>query len=336
MSIFPETRLRRLRKTEALRKMLGQPLPGPEKFIWPVFVVPGDGKEIPIEAMPGQFRYSVDKLLAALEPVVKMGIGGIMVFGVLEEDDLKSHDGSYAFSEDGLVQQAVHAVKKNFPDLIVFTDVCLCAYTDHGHCGLLDGKGDVLNDPSIEILGKVAASHAAAGADGVAPSAMMDGQICEIRNSLDDNGFSDTILMSYSTKFASAMYGPFREAADSSPALHAGDVLIPSDRKSYQLPYNNASEALRESQLDEIEGADILMVKPSLFYLDIIARLKEDTMLPVAAYNVSGEYSMLIASADRGWGDLQAMVCESIAAMHRAGSDIFISYWANQYDKIFI
>lgn len=333
---FPETRLRRLRKTEALRKMLGQPLPGPGKFIWPVFVIAGTGKAIPIEAMPGQSRYSIDKLLTALEPVVKMGVGGIMVFGVLEDADLKSQDGSYAHAEEGLVQQAVHEIKKNFPDLIVFTDVCLCAYTDHGHCGLLDDKGNVLNDPSIEILGKVAVSHAVAGADGVAPSAMMDRQVCEIRNALDENGLTDTILMSYSTKFASAMYGPFREAADSAPAAHAGDVIIPSDRKSYQLPYNNTSEALRESQLDEMEGADILMVKPALFYLDIIAKLKEETMLPVAAYNVSGEYSMLIASADRGWGDLREMVCESISSLHRAGTDIFISYWANQYDKIFI
>lgn len=335
MSTFPEIRLRRLRKTEALRNMLGQPFPGPEKFIWPVFVIAGLGKEIAIESMPGQFRYSIDKLILALEPVVKMGIGGIMVFGVLENKTLKTADGSYAYAAEGLVQQAVIEVKKHYPELIVFTDVCLCAYTDHGHCGMLDNKGNVVNDPSIELLGKVAVSHAAAGSDGVAPSAMMDGQICEIRNALDENGFLDTILMSYSTKFASAMYGPFREAADSSPVGHAGDIVIPSDRKTYQLPYNNTFEALRESQLDEIEGADILMVKPSLFYLDIIAKLKEDTMLPLAAYNVSGEYSMLIASAERGWGDLNSMVRESIAALQRAGTDIFISYWANQYKQIF-
>lgn len=333
---FPETRLSRLRKNEALRQMLGQPMPGPEKFIWPVFVVAGTGKEIPIEAMPGQSRYSIDKLLPALESVVKMGIGGIMVFGVPEENDLKSHDGSYAYDEDGLVQQAIREIKKHFPDLIVFTDVCLCAYTSHGHCGLLDEQGHILNDKSIEILGRVAISHAVAGTDGVAPSAMMDGQICEIRNALDAQGLIDTIIMSYSTKFASAMYGPFREAADSSPAAHVGDVIIPADRKTYQLPFNNINEALKESQLDEVEGADILMVKPALFYLDIIAKLKEETLLPVAAYNVSGEYSMMIASADRGWGDLQAMVRESIAALNRAGTDIFISYWANQYDKIFV
>jgi len=332
---FPDTRLRRLRKTEALRNMLGEPLPGPEKFIWPVFVISGNNKEISIDAMPGQFRYSLDRLILALEPVVKMGIGGVILFGVVENKALKSHDGSYAYSSEGLVQKTVAEIKKYYPDLIVFTDVCLCAYTDHGHCGLLDKKGNILNDPSIEILGKIAVSHAVAGADGVAPSAMMDGQICEIRNSLNDEGFIDTILMSYSTKFASAMYGPFREAADSSPAGNDTDTVIPSDRKSYQLPYNNTSEALRESQLDELEGADILMVKPSLFYLDIIAKTRENTMLPLAAYNVSGEYSMLIASADRGWGDLHAMVRESIAALQRAGTDIFISYWANQYKQIF-
>ena len=188
MSTFPEIRLRRLRKTEALRNMLGQPSPGPEKFVWPVFVVEGSAKEIAIDAMPGQFRYSIDKLIAALDPVVKMGIGGVMVFGVIEEKGCKSHDGNYAYSSDGLVQKAVTEIKKHYSELIVFTDVCLCAYTDHGHCGVLDTKGNVLNDPSIEILGKIAVSHAAAGADGVAPSAMMDGQICEIRNSLDDNG----------------------------------------------------------------------------------------------------------------------------------------------------
>jgi len=330
---FPKTRLRRLRKTEALRSMLGQPLPGPEKFIWPVFVVSGKGKELPIEAMPGQFRYSVDKLLPALEAVIKMGIGGIMIFGVIDNPALKSENGHFAYADDGIVQKAVTAIKKQFPDLIIFTDVCLCAYTDHGHCGLLDAKGNVVNDSTIELLGKIAVSHAAAGADGVAPSAMMDGQICAIRKALDEEKLDDTILMSYSTKFASAMYGPFREAADSSPAGHLGDVIIPSDRKSYQLPYNNTSEALRESQLDEEEGADILMVKPALFYLDIITQLHESTMLPVAAYNVSGEYSMLIASADRGWGDLRSMVRESTAALQRAGTDIFISYWANQYDK---
>ena len=332
---FPETRLRRLRKTEALRKMLGQPLPGPGKFIWPVFVVAGNGKEIPIEAMPGQSRYSIDKLLDALDAVVKMGIGGIMVFGVVEDDNLKSHDGSYAYAAEGLVQNAVKEIKKRFPDLLIFTDVCLCAYTSHGHCGLLNAKGNILNDPSIDILGEVAVSHAAAGADGVAPSAMMDGQICAIRSALDKNGLIDTIVMSYSTKFASAMYGPFREAADSAPAGRVGDVVIPADRKTYQLPYNNINEALRESRLDELEGADILMVKPALFYLDIIAKLKDDSMLPVAAYNVSGEYSMMMASAGRGWADLQSIVCESIAALQRAGTDIFISYWANQYDKIF-
>jgi len=321
MSTFPEIRLRRLRRTEGLRKMLGTTLPGPEKFIWPVFVVEGGGKEIPIESMPGQFRYSIDRLIPALEPVVKMGVGGIMLFAVLE-DNRKSPNGDYAFSRDGMVQKAVMEIKKNVPELTVFTDVCLCAYTDHGHCGVLNSSGYVLNDPSIEILAKIAVSHADAGADAVAPSAMMDGQICEIRNSLDENGFEDTILMSYSTKYASSMYGPFRDAADSSPGK--------GDRKSYQLPYNDVKQAIRESVFDEDEGADILMVKPAIFYLDIIAKIAENTDLPVAAYNVSGEYSMIHASAEKGYGDLYPMARESIAAISRSGADIILSYWANQ------
>ena len=285
----------------------------------------GEGKEIPIESMPGQFRYSIDKLIPAIEPVAKMGVGGIMLFGVVD-DNRKSLSGDYAFSGDGLVQKAVIEIKKHFPELTLFTDVCLCAYTDHGHCGILGKAGDVLNDPSIEILAKIAVSHAEAGADAVAPSAMMDGQICEIRNSLDENDFTDTILMSYSTKYASSMYGPFRDAADSSPGK--------GDRKSYQLPYNDVNQAIRESEFDEDEGADILMVKPALFYLDIIARIAENTDLPVAAYNVSGEYSMIHASAEKGYGDLHAMARESIAAISRSGADIILSYWANQLGEI--
>lgn len=325
MSTFPEIRLRRLRRTEGLRKMFGQPLPRAEKFIWPVFVVNGSGEKIPIDSMPGQFRYSVDKLIEALAPIVKTGIGGIMLFGVVDENH-KSIDANYAYSSKGLIQKAVAAVKKEYPHLTVFTDVCLCAYTTHGHCGLIDSSGIVLNDPTIEILAKIALSHAEAGADAVAPSAMMDGQICEIRNTLDSNDFSDTILMSYSTKYASSMYGPFRNAADSAPGH--------GDRKSYQLPYNDLNQALRESEFDEFEGADILMVKPALFYLDIIAKLAENTKLPIAAYNVSGEYSMIHASAEKGYGDLYAMAQESIAAISRAGAGIILSYWANQLEEL--
>ena len=323
---FPELRLRRLRKNQALRDMFGTTMPGPEKFVWPIFIVEGSALIDPINAMPGQSRVSVDMLEETIAPVAAMGIGGIMLFGVVGENR-KSPDGAYASQADGLVQNAIREIRGKFPDMLVFTDVCVCAYTDHGHCGVLDENGNVENDPSLERLAAMALSHAEAGASGVAPSAMMDGQVAAIRRSLASAGFADTILMSYSTKFASSMYGPFREAADSSPAH--------GDRRSYQAPYNNPRAAMLESALDEAEGADVLMVKPSLFYLDIISSLRETTDLPIAVYNVSGEYSMLIASADRGWGDLDSMVRESTFALTRAGADVIISYWANQYDRIF-
>lgn len=322
--MFPETRLRRLRRTEGLRKMLGQPLPGPEKFIWPVFLREGHGIDEPINAMPGQSRMSADVLLKKLEPVVGSGVGGVLLFGLTSKKDA---DGSEAFNEKGAVQRAIPLIKKTFPQLTVFTDVCLCAYTDHGHCGPLNKAGEVDNDTALALLQKVAVSHAAAGADCVAPSAMMDGQVLAIREALDAEGLIDTLLMSYSSKFASSMYGPFREAEQSAPGK--------GDRQGYQASYSDLRTALRESELDEDEGADILMVKPALMYLDVIQRLSESTNLLVAAYNVSGEYSMLIAQAERGWGDLRAMVRENMAAMQRAGTDIFISYWANRYDELF-
>lgn len=321
--MFPETRLRRLRRTEGLRKMLGQPLPGPEKFVWPVFLREGKGVDEPINAMPRQSRMSADVLLKKLEPVVESGVGGVLLFGLTSKKDV---DGSEAFSEKGAVQRAIPLIKKSFPQLTVFTDVCLCAYTDHGHCGPLNANGEVDNDAALTLLQKIAVSHAAAGADCVAPSAMMDGQVLAIREALDEEDLTDTLLMSYSTKFASSMYGPFREAEQSAPGK--------GDRQGYQAPYNDLRQALRESELDEDEGADILMVKPALFYLDVIQQLRESTDLPVAAYNVSGEYSMLIAQADRGWGDLRAMVRENMAAMQRAGTDIFISYWASRYNEL--
>ncbi len=325
MSVFPDVRLRRLRRTNSLRNMTGQPFPGPEKFVWPVFIIEGKKQKNPIKAMPGQYQYSIDSLIRTVESLVKSGVGGILLFGVL--DNCKNKTGQYAFDDEGLIQQAVRDLKVNFPDLLIFTDVCLCAYTDHGHCGVLNQRGDIDNDQTLEILDKVAISHANAGADGVAPSAMMDGQVLSIRNALDNEGFSDTIILSYSTKFASSLYGPFREAAQSKPGL--------GDRQSYQASYKDGNQALRESYADIDEGADILMVKPSLFYLDIISKLRETCSLPIAAYNVSGEYSMLIASSQNGWGELNLMVQESIMALSRAGTDIFISYWANQYTEIF-
>ena len=322
---FPDIRLRRLRKNDTIRNMLAEPMPGPEKFVWPVFVVEGRGIKQAIESMPGQFRYSIDTLLEAVGEVMAMGIKSLMIFGVVSTEQ-KSKSGEYAWKQDGLVQQAICELKKIYPDLLIFTDVCVCEYTPHGHCGILDDKGYLVNDPSVELLQKMAVSHAQAGADGVAPSAMLDGQIQAIRSSLDAAGQENTILMSYSTKFASGMYGPFREAADSAPFC--------GDRKSYQADYRNERVAIRESIEDESEGADILMVKPSLLYLDLIKQIRKESMLPLAAYNVSGEYSMLIATADKGWGDLKSMVRESIFALSRAGSDIIISYWANQYDKL--
>ena len=324
MSFFPEIRLRRLRRTSSLRRMFDMPMPGPEKFIWPVFVVEGQGQRQTIESMPNQYRLSVDTLLAELKPVVESGVGGVLIFGLVD-DSGKDASGTGAYAEDGAAQQAVRAVRREYPDLVVFTDVCLCAYTTHGHCGPL-ADGDVDNDAANELLARVALSHAEAGADCVAPSAMMDGQVRAIRSALDDNGFNKTLLMSYSSKFASAMYGPFRDAEKSAPQQ--------GDRRGYQASYGDLRQALRESVLDEEEGADILMVKPSLFYLDIIARIREQSDLPLAAYNVSGEYAMLIASAERGWGDLGGMVRESMTALARSGTDLVISYWANRYGEL--
>ena len=322
---FPDLRLRRLRQNATVRNMLAAPLPGPEKFVWPVFVVEGAGVKQPLAAMPGQFRYSIDTLAEAVGEVRAMGIKSLMIFGVVGPE-CKTPSGDYGWSPDGVVQRAVRALKGAWPDLVIFTDVCLCEYTTHGHCGALDGAGRVVNDHSLELLAKIALSHAAAGADAVAPSAMMDGQIAAIRQALESSGYQDTLLLSYSTKFASGMYGPFREAANSAPSS--------GDRKSYQADWRNLRAAMLESLLDESEGADMLMVKPALFYLDIICRLKESSLLPVAAYNVSGEYSMLIATAEKGWGDLKTLVRESVGALSRAGADIFISYWAIQYDKL--
>ena len=326
MNSYPEVRLRRYRKTAARRRLFGQPMPGPEKFIWPVFVAEGRGVYQAIESMPGQFRVSTDKLVEHLETVAENRIGGVLLFGVPDPSG-KDERGSAAITEDGVVQEAVRIIRRAYPHMVVITDVCLCAYTSHGHCGVLDQAGEVDNDATLPQLAQVAASHAAAGADMVAPSAMMDGQVQAIRGLLDAKGHTDPMIMSYSTKFASAMYGPFRDAEQSAPQS--------GDRRGYQAPYNDLGQALRESELDEQEGADILMVKPALFYLDIIARLRDRTELPIAAYNVSGEYSMLAAAAEHGWGHLGPMVRESITALQRAGSDLIITYWANQYREIF-
>lgn len=324
--MFPEVRLRRLRRTPAIRRLFDAPFPPPGKFVWPVFLVGGQDRCEPIAAMPGQCRYSTDRLIRALEPVAAQGIGGVLLFGQAEQQD-KDAIGSGAYAAEGVVQRAIPAIRRAYPDLVVMTDVCLCAYTSHGHCGPLDREGRVDNDAALDLLARVALSHAEAGADVVAPSAMMDGQVRAIRKTLADHDLNDTLLMAYSTKFASAMYGPFRDAENSTPSS--------GDRQGYQASYRNLRAALRESEFDEEEGADILMVKPTLFYLDVLRKVRENSNLPVAAYNVSGEYSMIIAAAERGWGDLRGMARESLMAMDRAGADLFLSYWASRYNEIF-
>lgn len=325
MKCFPEVRLRRLRRTAPLRRLFDLSLPGPAKWVWPAFVVEGTGRREAISTMPGQYRLSVDQLIRDLESVTAAGIGGVLLFGQVGPEH-KDAFGSAAADDQLAVHCAVREIKLHYPDLVVMTDVCLCAYTNHGHCGPLALDGDVDNDAAIDLLRRVAVSHAAAGADVVAPSAMMDGQVAAIRSALDEAGFQRSLIMSYSTKFASAMYGPFREAEQSSPSR--------GDRRGYQASYGDLRQALRESELDEAEGADILMVKPALFYLDVIARLRDRTDLPIAAYNVSGEYAMLLATADRGWGELRGMVRESLTAIARSGTDILITYWANRYAEI--
>lgn len=317
------SRLRRLRRTAAMRDMLAAPMPGPEKFVYPIFVTVGRGVKDPIEGMPGQFRWSIDRLAEAVETVTGQGVNGILLFGVPGAD---SNGVAAAWDPRGCVQNAARTVRRQFPAVQIFTDVCICAYSDDGHCELPASSAAERNDLTLEALARMAVSHAEAGADCVAPSAMMDGQVAAIRTALDDAGFADCLIMSYSTKFASSLYGPFRNAADSAPSS--------GDRRGYQADFRDSRTALRESYHDIHEGADILMVKPALFYLDLVYRLRQTTDLPIAAYNVSGEYAMLHALAEKGQGDLRAMVRESIHAMARAGTDIFISYWADRYHEL--
>lgn len=295
-----------------------------------MFVVPGHGVKSAIASMPGQYRWSVDRVEEAVAPVVAQGVGSVLLFG--QTDHAKDNGGSAAWEDHGPVQEAVRVLKRAFPQLTVMTDVCLCAYTNHGHCAPLRPNGAIDNDAGCECLARVALSHAAAGADVVAPSAMMDGQIAALRGALSENGFDETLLMAYSTKFCSACYGPFRDAEGSAPQAVPG---MPADRKGYQASFANPRNALLESVLDEAEGADILMVKPALWYLDMVRAVREQTLLPVAAYNVSGEYAMLLATAERGWGDLGDLVRESTLAMTRAGVDLIISYWASRYTEFF-
>ena len=310
-------RLRRLRRTDALRRLVRETRLDPAQFIWPLFVRSGTGVRAPIGSMPGVSQTSVDEMLRDAEKAVAAQIGGILLFGI---PDTKDATGSSAWDPQGPVPSAVRAVKREFPHLVVVTDVCMCEYTDHGHCGLLTASGEVDNDATLELLSREALAHAEAGADIVAPSDMMDLRVGHMRRALDAAGFTQTPIMSYAAKYASAFYGPFREAAESTPAF--------GDRRSYQMDPANGREALREVQLDVEEGADILMVKPAGAYLDIIAAVKRETQMPLAAYQVSGEYSMIQAAAQRGWIDGDRAMMESLIAIARAGADMTITYFA--------
>jgi porphobilinogen synthase len=314
---FPATRLRRLRKTGVLRDMVRETELSPSHLVYPMFVELGTDSRSPIEAMPGVERLSISHAVEEAGHAHALGIPSVLLFGIPAEKD---EQGSGAYDEEGVVQLAVRAIKEAHPELVVITDVCLCEYTSHGHCGVVRDDGQVDNDMSLELLAKTAISHAAAGADIVAPSDMMDGRVGALRSQLDAEGHSETPIIAYSAKFASAFYGPFREAAECTPAF--------GDRRSYQMDPANSDEAVREALLDVEEGADVVMVKPALPYLDVIRRVKDATMLPVAAYNVSGEYAMLKAAAAAGYLDERAAVLESLTGIRRAGADIVITYHA--------
>jgi porphobilinogen synthase len=293
-----------------------------DDLIYPLFTVHGRGVREPIASMPGQFRLSIDELLKECKDAASMGIPAVLLFGLPAEKDPR---GSEAYAEDGIIQQAVRAVKETIPDLLVVTDVCLCEYTSHGHCGVVE-DGRVKNDPTLELIARTAVSHAEAGADMVAPSDMMDGRVAAVREALDESGYAETPIMAYSAKYASAFYGPFREAADSAPQF--------GDRRSYQMDPANAIEALREVALDVDEGADIVMVKPALPYLDVIARVKGEFGLPVAAFMVSGEYAMIRAAGQLGWLDEERAMLEALTGIRRAGADIIITYFAKDAARL--
>lgn len=319
---FPENRPRRLRVSATLRQMVRETAVTLDDLIYPLFVVHGRGVKEPISSMPGVFRFSVDRLLDEVREVTAMGIKAVILFGI---PAYKDERGSSAYDPDEVVQRAVKELKGAFPNLLVITDVCLCEYTDHGHCGLVE-EGRILNDPTLELLARTALSHARAGADVVAPSDMMDGRVQAIRASLDREGFQSAAIMSYTAKYASSFYGPFRDAAGSSPSF--------GDRRTYQMDPPNVREALREVQQDESEGADIIMVKPALAYLDIIHRVKEETLLPVAAYNVSGEYSMVKAAEEKGWLEGPQVMVEILTSMKRAGADLILTYFARDMARL--
>ena len=313
-----QIRPRRLRSTPALRAMVRETHPSADQLVYPLFVREGQGIMEEIPSLPGQYRYSPDTLPRAVEAAAQAGVAAILLFGIPDDKD---DCGSGAWAEEGVVQRALRQSKSRFPEVLHITDVCLCEYTSHGHCGMLQGH-TVDNDATLPLLERTALSHAQAGADIVAPSDMMDGRVGAIRNALDEGGFADTAILSYAVKYASAFYGPFREAAGSAPAF--------GDRRGYQMDPHNRREALREARLDLEEGADMLMVKPALAYLDVISAVAQASPVPVAAYAVSGEYAMLEAAARQGWLDRQRAICEASLGVFRAGADILISYHAPQ------
>jgi porphobilinogen synthase len=319
---FPVYRARRFRRSENLRRMVRETRPSIDQLVYPLFVMPGRGVKNPVQSMPGVFQFSVDQLIEEIRSVVELEIPGVLLFGLPEKKDER---GSEAHAENGPVQQAVRAIKDEWPELTVITDVCLCEYTSHGHCGILKGD-EVENDATLEVLAQVALSHARAGADVIAPSDMMDGRVAAIRDALDENGSEDVAILAYSAKYCSSFYGPFREAADSAPGF--------GDRRAYQMDFCNSEEAIREVALDIEEGADMVMVKPALAYLDIIWRIRREFDRPVAAYNVSGEYSMVKAAAANGWIDGDRVMMEILTSIVRAGANLVITYFAKDAARL--
>ncbi len=319
---YPTSRLRRLRATEPLRRLVRETTLTKDDLIYPLFVVPGKNVKREIPSMPGISQFSVDAVVKECEDIKRKGIPAVILFGVPEAKD---EAGSEAYSDHGIVQQAIQNIKKAVPELLVITDVCLCEYTSHGHCGVLDGE-KILNDPTVEVLAREALSHAQAGADIVAPSDMMDGRVGAIRKILDQNGFTGTPILSYAAKYASGFYGPFRDAAESTPKF--------GDRRSHQMDPGNSDEALREVAQDIDEGADIVMVKPALPYLDVLRRVKETFGMPTAAYQVSGEYSMIKAAARNGWIEEERVMMESLLSIKRAGADMIVTYFAKDITNI--
>ncbi len=323
MPSFPTYRSRRLRRSETIRSLVRETVVLPSDLILPLFVVPGEGVRRAIDSMAGVEQTSIDELLRDAEEAQRLGLGGVLLFGIPEHKD---EVGSSGYASDNIVSRAVRAIKRELPGLLVMTDVCLCEYTSHGHCGVIR-DGDVDNDATVPLLARMAVAHAAAGADVVAPSDMMDGRVGAIRAALDGAGHTETAILSYAAKYASAFYGPFRDVAESAPTF--------GDRRTAQMDPGNVLEALREARLDVDEGADILMVKPALAYLDVIHRVKAETGYPVCAYHVSGEYAMIVAAAERGWIDGERAHVEALTAIRRAGADMIISYYARPYARSF-